>query len=199
MFTGLVQDIGTLREVIENQEGRIFDIETQLTPEIKIGDSVAINGCCLTAISAAEEIVKVQAVEVTLTKTSLGSLIKGSKVNLELALRLSDRLGGHLVQGHVNCKAILVDCISNGENYHLWFEIPKNQLKYIVKEGSIALSGISLTIAEVHEDRIMVTIIPHTWNNTNLKYIKIGDSVNVEVDMMAKYLENFSKYEDKGL
>ena len=203
MFTGLIQDVGTLVDVTEIQEGRVFNIQTKLTAEISIGDSIAVNGCCLTVTHLNNEktfgIMTVQAVQVTLEKTTLSHLVHGSQVNLELALRLSDRLGGHLVQGHINCTALLVDSFERGDNYNLWFEIPKDQMKYIMPEGSITLSGISLTIADRNENRIMVTIIPHTWHHTNLRYLKLGDAVNVEVDMMAKYLENFMKYQDKGL
>lgn len=199
MFTGLIKDLGNIVSVVENKEGRIFEIQTNLVFDIEIGDSVSVNGCCLTVTQMHGEIITVQAVHVTLQKTTLQELLRDDKVNLELALRLSERLGGHLVQGHVNCTANLNEVLSQGENYQLWFEIPLNQMKYIIKEGSIAISGISLTVADIKKNLIMITIIPHTWNHTNLKHIKIGSSVNIEVDMMAKYFENFSKYQETGL
>ena len=197
MFTGLVKDIGTIISVEENTEGKIFEIKTNLISEIKIDDSVAVNGCCLTATKINENSFIAQAVHVTLEKTSLGYLQVGSKANLELAMRLSDRLGGHLVQGHVNAKAKLKSIEPKGNNINLWFDIPVTQMKYIISEGSIAISGISLTVAAIVENSVMVTIIPHTWHHTNLNTLNINDEVNIEVDMMAKYLENFSKYEEK--
>lgn len=197
MFTGLVKDIGTIVSVTENTEGKIFEIETNLISDINIDDSVAVNGCCLTATKINEKSFIAQAVHVTLEKTSLGNLKLNSKVNLELAMRLSDRLGGHLVQGHVNAKAKLKSIEPKGDNINLWFEIPYSQMKYIISEGSIAISGISLTVAAIVENTVMVTIIPHTWHHTNLNTLSLNDDVNIEVDMMAKYLENFSKYEEK--
>jgi riboflavin synthase len=197
MFTGLIKDVGQVVAVEENLEGKVFEIKTNLIHDISIDDSVAVNGCCLTATKVSESTFTVQAVHVTMEKTSLGNLVKGSEVNLELAMKLNDRLGGHLVQGHVNDKAILKSYTRIGENYNLWFEIPFGQMKYIIKEGSIALAGISLTVADIKENLIMVTIIPHTWQNTILKSLSIESVVNLEVDMMAKYLENFSKYESR--
>lgn len=199
MFTGLIKDIGEVLTVIENTEGKQFVIATELAPEIKIDDSVAVNGCCLTATKVMEKEFVVQAVHVTLEKTALANLRPGSKVNLELAMRMGDRLGGHLVQGHVNTKAILISMESIGENKNLWFEIPMDHMKYIIKEGSIAINGISLTVAEIKANEIMVTIIPHTWEYTQLKYLLINDQVNIEVDMMAKYLENFLKFSKSGV
>lgn len=199
MFTGIIKDIGTVICITENLEGKVFEFETKLINEISIDDSVSVNGCCLTTTAKKERSFTVQAVKVTLQKTSLAYLEVGSKVNLELALRLSDRLGGHLVQGHVNDIAILKEVSFTGENYHLWFEICDTQMKYIIKEGSIAISGISLTVADISMNKVMVSIIPHTWNHTNLNSLKLGQSVNIEVDMMAKYLENFSKYQSKDL
>jgi riboflavin synthase len=199
MFTGLIKDLGTVLNVIDNLEGKKFEIKTSLINDIGIDDSVAVNGCCLTTTTLNLDSFFVQAVNLTLSKTSLGNLVVGSKVNLELAMKLSDRLGGHLVQGHVNDIAILKDISSVGENYHLWFKIPEKQMKYIILEGSICLSGISLTVADIKDDLIMVTIIPHTWQNTNLSFLNINETVNLEVDMMAKYLENFSKYDAKEL
>lgn len=195
MFTGLIKDIGTIKNITKNDEGKVFEIETQLINEIAVDDSVAVNGCCLTATKINSQTFVVQAVHITLEKTSLNNLEVGSKVNLELALRLSDRLGGHLVQGHVNGIAVFKSMTNQGENYQLWFKLPSDLLKYVIAEGSIAIAGISLTVADIENDLVMVTIIPHTWKNTIFQYLKINDQVNIEVDMMAKYLENFSKYE----
>lgn len=197
MFTGLIKDLGVIKAMTKIPEGVEFEIQTKLISEIAVDDSVAVNGVCLTATKILPESFKMQAVNVTLEKTSLGKLHTGDLVNLELALRFSDRLGGHIVQGHVNGVANLESSKNQGENYELWFSLPSQFKKYIVKEGSIAIDGISLTVADVDFDqasRFMVTIIPHTWNNTQLHKKNIGDFVNIEVDMMAKYLENFVKY-----
>ncbi len=201
MFTGLIKDQGRVVRVTDNLEGKTFEIETKLTHDIKIDDSVAVNGVCLTATAVSEKTFTMQAVHVTLEKTNLGNLQNDSVVNLELALKYSDRLGGHLVLGHVNATAKVAEMSNTGENYNIWYEIPQDLMKYIVKEGSIALDGISLTVADVKENLVMVTIIPHTWNETQIHNLKIGTAVNVEVDSnavsMAKYLdvlfENYMK------
>ncbi len=197
MFTGLIKDLGKIVKMEKNTEGVFFEIETKLAAEIKTDDSVAVNGVCLTATSVTSKTFSMQAVHVTIEKTSLRLLEVGSFVNLEMALRFSDRLGGHIVQGHVNGVGEFIRSSNIGENFELWFKIPNEFKKYIIKEGSIALDGISLTVADVKfEDasEIMVTIIPHTWHHTQLHTKKIGDVINIEVDMMAKYLENFMKY-----
>ena len=198
MFTGLIKDIGTIVSVAPNSEGREFVIKApKLHGEIAIDDSVATNGVCLTATQVNGENFKVQAVHVTLEKTGLGSLKSGDKVNLELALRPMDRLGGHFVQGHVNGRGTFKEIKKRGKNYEITIDAPRELFKYIVKEGSIALDGISLTVAALTDRAFTVSIIPHTFENTTLHAKKIGDSVNIEVDMMAKYLENFVNFENQ--
>ncbi len=205
MFTGLIKDCGKIISVTENQEGILFEVETKLAADIAIDDSVAVNGVCLTAIAVFERRFQVQAVHLTLEKSNLHYLKKDSLVNLELALKYSDRLGGHLVLGHVNGVAKVTELTNRGDNFKLWFELPEELIKFVVREGSIAIDGISLTIADVSQNKIMVTIIPHTWKETQMQHLKIGSIVNIEVDsnavMMAKYLDTlFAKYmKDKGL
>ena len=199
MFTGLIIDLGTIVLIEENLEGKIFEIETSLTKQIGVDDSVAVNGVCLTAIAVTENRFRMQAVHITLEKTNLGFLKLDSTVNLELALKYSDRLGGHLVQGHVNAVANVSEICHSGDNYNIWYEVPQELMKYIVKEGSIALDGISLTVADVLDNSLMVSIIPHTWNETQIHNLKISSKVNIEVDsnavMMAKYLDSlFENY-----
>ena len=199
MFTGLIKDIGKVVAIKDNLEGKIFEIETRLTSEIAIDDSVAVNGVCLTATEVDDHKFRMQAVHITLEKTNLNELKLGSAVNLELALKYSDRLGGHLVQGHVNAVASVNEISNRGDNYNIWYEIPKDLMKYIVKEGSIALDGISLTVADIKENQVMVTIIPHTWAETQVNKLKIGTKVNIEVDsnavLMANYIEKlFANY-----
>jgi riboflavin synthase len=201
MFTGLIKDIGEIKSIKTNAEGKEFIISTKLTNEIEIDDSIATNGVCLTATKVDDTSFTVQAVHVTLEKTSLGKLTVGSKVNLELALRPIDRLGGHIVQGHVNGLGKIKKITPRGNNYEIELTATNELFKYIIKEGSITLDGISLTIAALTQTSFTVSIIPHTYNNTTLHTKKIGDSINIEVDMMAKYLENFLRFEknDKNL
>jgi riboflavin synthase len=192
MFTGIIKDIGTIRSIRANAEGREFVIDApKLSSEIAIDDSVATNGVCLTATEINGSSFKIQAVHVTLEKTTIGKLKQGDKVNLELALRPMDRMGGHFVQGHVNGVAKITQINSKGKNYEVTLEAPKDLYRYMISEGSIALEGISLTISKLTSTSFSVSIIPHTWDNTILHMKKVGDSINIEVDMMAKYLENF--------
>lgn len=198
MFTGLIQDTGTVLSVTPNREGREFVIETQLAREIKIDDSVATNGVCLTATQVTPTSYRCQAIPMTLEKTNLGELKAGSKVNLELSLRASDRLGGHMVQGHVNAVGKIIDIKDLGKTWEFGISFPGELRKYMISEGSIALDGISLTIARLAEDKLTVAIIPHTLEKTTLGVKKVGDSINVEVDMVAKYIENFLTRSPEG-
>lgn len=194
MFTGLIQTIGRITNIVTNSEGKEFRI---LAPEIMhdlcIGDSIAVNGVCLTATAVTYDSCVVQAVFVTLEKTSLGMLHIDSNVNLELAIGASSKFGGHFVQGHVNGVAKLEKVVPRGNNYELYFAVPVSISRYVIKEGSIALDGISLTVADCDEEHIMVSIIPHTWDVTTLKEKKIGDLLNVEIDIIAKYVEKYMK------
>ena len=201
MFTGLVKEIGKVKSVIPNKEGKLLIIESkELISEIEIDDSVSVNGACQTAVKVDVDCFTVQAVHMTLEKSSLGTLRAGDEVNLELALRASDRLGGHIVQGHVNDLGTIVTIDNRGDNYLVRLQVSKEQMKYIVKEGSITIDGISLTVADVEEEsRIFtVSIIPHTWKNTVLRNRYTGSKVNIEVDILGKYIENLLKYRDNG-
>jgi riboflavin synthase len=197
MFTGLVKEIGIVKAIYPNQEGVELIIKSKvLLPEIEIDDSVAINGACQTAIKIKDDCFHVQTVHVSLEKTTLGNLKSGDEVNLELALQLKDRLGGHLVQGHVNDVAKIIRIDSKGENYQVKLKVSHDQMKYIVKEGSITIDGISLTVSDVDKEgsAFMVSIIPHTWQNTVLRNRTVGSSVNIEVDILGKYVENLLFY-----
>ena len=198
MFTGLIQEVGTILSVTQNKEGKEFIIKApKLIKEIKIDDSVATNGCCLTATAINGDTFKVQAVHMTLQKTSIGQLKANDRVNLELSLRPQDRLGGHFVQGHVNSLAKIKQIKTIGENWEIEVSFPKELRKYMISEGSVALDGISLTIAKLTEDILTVAVIPHTLEKTTLGTKKAGDHLNLEVDMIAKYIENFIRF-DKG-
>lgn len=197
MFTGLVKEIGIVKTINNNQEGKEISIYSKdLLPEICIDDSVSINGACQTAIRVNEDHFVVQTIHTSLEKTTLDSLRVGEEVNLELALQLSDRLGGHLVQGHINAMATVVDISNKGKNYYLKSRVSRDQMKYIVKEGSITIDGISLTVADVdrNENTFSVSIIPHTWLNTVLRNRKVGSIINIEVDILGKYVENLLFY-----
>ena len=197
MFTGLVKDIGVIKSITSNKEGKVFVVQSQkLAHEISIDDSVATNGVCLTATNIKNDTYECQAVHVTLQKTNLGSLKLGDKVNLELALRASDRLGGHIVQGHVNGIGKILNIKSTGKNINITFSVEEHLKKYIIKEGSIAIDGVSLTVYDVQEGQYKVTLIPHTFDNTIFHTKKNGDKVNIEVDIMAKYLEHFMKFDN---
>ena len=198
MFTGLIKDIGTIVSVKSNSEGKEFVIKApNLHKDIQIDDSVSTNGVCLTATEIKGEMFKIQAVHVTLEKTNIGKLKQGDKVNLELALRPMDRLGGHFVQGHVNGVGAIKSVNQRGKNWEITIDAPKELFRYIISEGSIAVDGISLTVARLREREFTVSIIPHTYENTILHTKKIGDSVNIEVDMMAKHLENFLQFDKR--
>ena len=200
MFTGLVKEIGVVKTVSSNREGKQITISSsELVKEVAIDDSVAVNGACQTVIKYDASSFTVQAVHTTLEKTTLGDLKPGNEVNLELALRLSDRLGGHLVQGHVNGQANVYKLNSIGDNYLMSLILKDSLMKYVVKEGSITVNGVSLTVSNVENGGIVtVSIIPHTWFNTNLSKMLIGDKVNIEVDIIAKYVENLFKYKDNN-
>lgn len=193
MFTGLVKEIGIVKAIKPNREGKEFIIEARkLISDIEIDDSVAVNGACQTATKIEGNCFHMQTVHVSLDKTTLDTFQVGDEVNLELALTLQDRLGGHMVQGHVNDQGKVVKIKNEGKNYLLSIKVSNNQMKYIVQEGSITLDGTSLTVAHLDVENCILTasIIPHTWDNTILRNRKVGDKINIEVDVLAKYVEN---------
>jgi riboflavin synthase len=196
MFTGLIQEVGTIQSITSNAEGKEFVIHAPaLIKEIEIDDSVATNGVCLTATAIHGTTFRAQAIHMTLQKTSLGSLRPNDKVNLELSLRPQDRLGGHFVQGHVNALGKIKNIKSIGENWEIEVSFPPDLRKYMISEGSITLDGISLTIAKLTATTFTVAIIPHTLEKTTLSAKKVGDPLNLEVDMIAKYIENFLRFD----
>jgi riboflavin synthase len=195
MFTGLIQEVGSIQSITTNAEGREFVIRAPgLIKEIGIDDSVATNGVCLTATKIENDTFRVQAIHMTLEKTSLGALKTGDKVNLELSLRPTDRLGGHFVQGHVNALGKILKIAKIGNNWEIEVSFPTDLRKYMISEGSICLDGISLTIARLTDSSFTVAIIPHTLEKTSLSAKKVGDVLNLEVDMIAKYIENFLRF-----
>ena len=190
MFTGLIKEIGEIKSVVTNPEGKLLGIKSrELIKEIAIDDSVCVNGACQTVVKVKGDIFYVQAVHVTLEKTTFGSLRPGNPVNLELSLRPMDRLGGHFVSGHVNGTGQITKVLSQGKNWLITVKYPKELEKYIIQEGSIAIEGISLTVAYLKKGEMTVSIIPHTYEKTTLGSKKVGDKVNLEVDLLAKYIE----------
>ena len=189
MFTGLVADKGQVLEIKMNSESALFKIESKLTAEIKIGDSISVNGVCLTAISLGEQFFEADVMIQTLRITSLSSLRVGDPVNLELAARADSRLGGHIVQGHVDGVGKVREN-SQGEKWNKFVvSVPENLTKYIVNQGSIAIDGVSLTVGEINDQTVTLWLIPETLAKTNLSSRKLDDIVNIEVDVIAKYVE----------
>ncbi|MEY3379048.1 MAG: hypothetical protein RLZZ125_625 [Actinomycetota bacterium] len=193
MFTGLVADKGRVLSLQQGAESAQIEIESALVPEIKVGDSVSVNGVCLTAISLSENSFKADVMVQTLRLTSLKSLEVGTSVNLELAARADSRLGGHIVQGHVDGIGVAKEN-SNGEKWNKFVvTIPQSLTKYIVNQGSIAIDGVSLTVGDISGEDVTLWLIPETLAKTNLSEKMPGDLVNIEVDVLAKYVERLMK------
>jgi riboflavin synthase len=190
LFTGIVEEIGTVERIESGRESLRIGISAhQITLELSMGDSVSVNGVCLTATEVTPKGFRVTAVSKTLKLSMLTALKKGDRLNLEMAMRFNDRLGGHFVQGHSDGIG-KVDSIRNqGDAKLLTFRIPGELSRYIVLRGSVAINGVSLTVAELHGDRITVSVVPYTLEHTNLKFLKKGSPVNVETDMLGKYIE----------
>jgi riboflavin synthase len=193
MFTGIVTKQGTVRKV--GEKGRLLRVEVE-APEtarsLHEGDSVSVNGGCLTATDVSRRRFSAEIVPETLAKTTLGELSKGAEVNLELAARLSDRLGGHLVQGHIDGVARVVRIEDEDEARRMWWSTDDGLLRYMVPKGSVALDGVSLTIVEVGRTSFQVALIPHTLDHTSLGRAAVGARANVEVDVIAKYVERLA-------
>jgi riboflavin synthase len=190
MFTGIVVAQGTVRRVRSRDGIIVLEIDApKLARELDVGDSIAVNGVCLTATSSGRKRISVEVVSETQSRSTLGALERGSNVNLELPARLSDRLGGHLVQGHVDGVASAIRVEDDEGAKRVWFTADEDILRYLVAKGSITLDGVSLTLAEVGRTSFQVALIPHTLAATTLGALAVGDAVNVEVDVVAKYVE----------
>ena len=192
MFTGLVEGQGTVARLQQCAVGINLTIAPHTdcfsTSEISIGDSVAINGCCLTVVKISQVGLLFEAGTETLSKTNLGDLVQGACVNLERSLAVGARLGGHFVQGHVDGVGTIERIERNGEWVDLWFRVPKDMTTLMVQKGSIAVDGISLTLVNVLEDTFSVALIPHTLQVTTLGQRQAGDRVNIELDILGKYV-----------
>lgn len=214
MFTGLIADLGRVRDVRADSDGATIEIDTALAPEIHEGDSVAVNGVCLTATQLRPDGFAAQAMHETLRRSTLGSLQAGSPVNLELALRTDARLGGHIVQGHVDGTATVIGVREDGFARVLEFELDggavgdegsaderegagrgdgESLARYLVQKGSVAVDGVSLTVSELRDEGFSVSLIPETLQRTNLGGMQVGDRVNIEVDVLAKHVERLMR------
>jgi riboflavin synthase len=190
MFTGIIEELGTISSFTKiNQGAKIEILAPSILSDAKIGDSIAVNGVCLTVVTKTNSSFVADLSDETLKLTSLKQLKLGSKVNLERPMQPQARFGGHLVQGHVDGIAKYKGANQVGEGYDVKIEFPFALGKYIVHKGSITVDGISLTVASLTENSFEIAIIPHTWKNTNLSSLSIGDEVNLEVDVIAKYVE----------
>jgi riboflavin synthase len=189
MFTGLIADLGSVEAVEQDGDGATLRIESGLAGELREGDSIAVNGVCLTATDVSGGGFSAQAMIETLERSSLGGLRAGSRVNLELALRAEDRLGGHVVQGHVDATGTVSAVREEGFARVLTIELEPRLTRYLVEKGSVALDGVSLTVSALDEHAFSVSLIPETLQRTNLGEVSEGAIVNIEVDVLAKHVE----------
>ena len=199
MFTGLVEEVGTVHSIVASGDNHRITIKAPNTArELKQGNSVAVSGVCLTALNNTPDGFSADLAKETWMRTSFSRIDSGAQVNLELPLRVDGRMGGHIVQGHVDGTGRLAGLqpIPNANDYWLLIDIPEELEKYLVFKGSIAVEGISLTVAKLEGLRLTIAIIPHTVKMTNLASLKPGDPVNLETDIVAKYLEKWTKREE---
>ncbi|NQW29871.1 MAG: riboflavin synthase [Ignavibacteria bacterium] len=193
MFTGLIEDVGEVVEMETAADSATFTIRTILT-DIKVDDSISVNGVCLTATAVTSGTFQTTAIKETLIKTTAGKLVVGSAVNLERAMRIGDRLGGHMVLGHTDCTGTITSIVSNSQGKEFWISFSPEFRKWLIPVGSICVNGVSLTIAELTDTTFKVAIIPHTLQLTNLGLVGANDMVNLEFDSMAKHVESIMNY-----
>jgi riboflavin synthase len=199
MFTGIVENVGIVKRITRRGEDVLLGISTSMgLGDVKVGDSVAVSGACLTVVEVADGSFSADVSAETLAKTTLRALKIGDSVNLEKALKLDAFLGGHFVLGHVDCVGTIREKRERSNSIVLGVEIGEDQGKYIVQKGSVAVDGISLTVNKYEKSRFYVNIIPHTVRETTLKLKKAGDQVNVETDILGKYVEKFVR-SDRGI
>jgi len=196
MFTGLVEEVGTVVSIVENGGNHRITVKApQSAPELKQGNSIAVSGVCLTALDISPDTFCADLAKETWTRTSFSRITEGAQINLELPLKVDARMGGHIVQGHVDGTGRLIglEPIPNADDFWMHIEIPEDLEKYVVFKGSISIEGISLTVASLEGLRMTIAIIPHTIKMTNLQSLKPGDPVNIETDIVAKYLEKWTR------
>lgn len=192
MFTGIIEGVGKVEKITQNTKNHsAFQITVDLgkhTKGLKVGQSVALNGVCLSATKILKNKCDFQMIDETIKKTDLGNLVKGAKVNIERSLKVGDRMEGHFVLGHVDGVAIIKKIEKKPKEIKVWFEVPKNLAKFVVKKGSITIDGISLTVVDVTKNKVSVCLIPHTMKVTNFHSKKVGDKINIETDILGKYI-----------
>ena len=189
MFTGLIEDVGTVEALDRNDDGARLRISSQLASELSLGDSIALNGCCLTATAVDDGTFETEAMNQTLEVTALGGVAQGSRVNLELAMKVGDRLGGHIVQGHVDGVGTVASIEDDGFARRIRVTLPTQLLQYVVDKGSITLNGVSLTVADLGDSWAEVSLIPETLERTTFGEVEAESRLNVECDVLAKYVE----------
>jgi riboflavin synthase len=193
MFTGIIEELGKVQEIKSNK----ITVECgTVIQDVKLGDSIAVNGVCLTVVDILSKGFVADVSPETFRVTALNQLKASDIVNLERAMKVDGRFGGHIVSGHVDGVGKFISVNRNTGFYDLIIELVPEQAKYVIKKGSITINGISLTVADIRENMVKIAIIPHTFENTNLKSLKTGDYVNIEVDMVAKYIEKFLSSRD---
>jgi len=193
MFTGIIEEVGVIREILTNLDGLEIEIDASLVlSDLKVNDSISCSGICLTVTKLERKSFKVQLVQETLNKTNAKNWVPGYSINLERALLPTSRMGGHIVQGHIDTVVKIKDMIFDDKSAVWRFELKKDIKRYLVKKGSICLDGISLTIADKTETDFSVALIPHTLEVTSWRNKKINDTINVEVDILGKYLESLT-------
>ena len=198
MFTGLIEEVGHVLWIRATDRGTQLQVAAPLiAEEVRKGDSIAVNGCCLTVKTRRDDQLTFDLLEETLDRTNLRTLRRESPVNLERALAAGSPIGGHFVQGHIDCAVATIGFEQQGADYRLEFDLPPGVSQYVVEKGSIAVNGISLTVAEVLPASVAVWVIPHTRRHTNLDTIAAGEQLNIEFDLLAKYVERMLAHRDR--
>jgi riboflavin synthase len=199
MFTGLIEEVGTVIAVTNKSGNQLKIAAPRIARKIRRGESLAVNGCCLTVSSHHGDVLIFDLLDETVARTNLKDLQRKQLVNLERAVAASERFGGHFVQGHIDCVSPVIACQKSGADFRLEIELPEAFAHYVASKGSIAVNGISLTVAEVFPKSFVTWIIPHTKTHTNLDGVQAGDLMNLEFDILAKYVERMvSPYEPKA-
>lgn len=193
MFTGIVEELGEIKKLEQTGDNLSIQVKAEMTPDLKIDQSVAHNGVCLTVVDLTEDRYTVTAVKETLEKTNLGLLKEGDRVNLERGMKLGDRLDGHIVQGHVDQTALCTDIIENDGSWKFTFEYDPSLQNLTIEKGSITINGVSLTVVNSETDRFSVAIIPYTFENTTFRYLRKGMTVNLEFDVIGKYVQRLTQ------
>jgi riboflavin synthase len=192
MFTGIIQGVGKIEKISQNTKNRsAFQMTVDLgkyAKGLKVGQSVALNGVCLSVTKISKNKCDFEMIDETIKQTDLGNLVPGTKVNIERSLKVGDRMEGHFVLGHVDGVGIIKKIEKKSKEVKVWFEVPKKLVKFVVKKGSIAIDGISLTVVDVTKNNASVCLIPHTIKITNFQSKKVGDKINIETDILGKYI-----------